>query len=231
MKIRDLHDWNVSSSDAVRLQQNIRKKILLRDRKELQDIRIVAGADISYARGSDLFYAAVILLSYPEMKVLSYTWNRSRVRFPYVPGLLSFREGPPLLAAFAKLAATPDVIFFDGQGIAHPRGVGLASHVGLWLDTPSIGCAKTRLVGTHEAVGEEAGDSSPLAVEGRVVGAALRTKVRVKPIYVSPGHRVSLETAVALSFACCRGYRIPEPTRQAHLLVNRLRVENAASPS
>ncbi len=231
MKIRDLHDWNVSSSEAVRLQQNIRKKILLRDRKELQDIRIVAGADISYARGSDLFYAAVILLSYPEMKVLSHTWNRSRVRFPYIPGLLSFREGPPLLAAFAKLAATPDVIFFDGQGIAHPRGVGLASHLGLWLDTPSIGCAKTRLVGAHEAVGEEAGDSSPLAVEGRVIGAALRTKVSVKPIYVSPGHRVSLGTAVALSFACCRGYRIPEPTRQAHLLVNRLRVENAASPS
>jgi len=129
MKIRDLHDWNVSSSEAVRLQQNIRKKILLRDRKELQDIRIVAGADISYARGSDLFYAAVILLSYPEMKVLSHTWNRSRVRFPYIPGLLSFREGPPLLAAFVKLAATPDVIFFDGQGIAHPRGVGLASHL------------------------------------------------------------------------------------------------------
>ncbi len=231
MKTRDLHDWNVNYSDAVRLQEKMRKKILLRDGRRLQDIRSVAGADISYARGSDLFYAAVVVLSFPEMDVLSHAWHCSHVRFPYIPGLLSFREGPPLLAAFAKLAVPPDVVFFDGQGTAHPRGLGLASHLGLFLGLPSIGCAKTRLVGTHAPVGEKTGDASPLAIEGRVVGAALRTKERVKPVFVSPGHRISLETAVALSLACGRGYRIPEPVRQAHLLVNRIRIEKTYAPS
>lgn len=230
MKTRDLHDWNVGYADAVLLQERIRKRILLRDRKTRRGVRLVAGADVSYARGSDLFYAAVVLLSFPEMEVLSSAWHRARVHFPYIPGLLSFREGPPLLAAFAKLATPPDVVFFDGQGIAHPRGVGLASHIGLWLDVPSIGCAKTRLVGTHAPVGQRAGDASPLVVEGRVVGAALRTKDRVKPVFVSPGHRICLETAISLTLTCCRGYRIPEPVRQAHLLVNRLRIEDRDSP-
>ena len=231
MRTRDLHDWNLSCSEAILLQKTIRKKILLRDRKTCRGIRRIAGADISYARGSDLFYAAVVLLSFPEMEIRSFAWHCSQVLFPYIPGLLSFREGPPLLSAFAKLAEMPDAVFFDGQGIAHPRGVGLASHMGLWLNLPSIGCAKTRLAGTHDPVGEKAGDSSPLIIDGRVVGAALRTKERVKPVFVSPGHRVTLETAVSLSLACCRGYRIPEPVRQAHLLVNRIRIGEASSLS
>jgi len=146
------------------------------------------------------------------------------VRFPYVPGLLSFREAPALTKAFRKMRTKPDVIIFDGQGIAHPRGIGLASHMGLILDCPTIGCAKTRLVGTHPPLSDTQGSRVLLKNHGRVVGAVVRTRERVKPVFVSPGHAITLEESVRLVLSCCKGYKLPEPTRQAHIAVNRLRL-------
>jgi deoxyribonuclease V len=148
------------------------------------------------------------------------------VKFPYVPGLLSFREAPALTKAFRKIRRKPDVIIFDGQGIAHPRGMGLASHMGLILDCPSIGCAKTRLVGTHPLLPETRGSIVLLTDQGRVVGSAVRTRERVKPVFVSPGHAITLEESIRLVLNCCRGYKLPEPTRQAHIAVNQMRLED-----
>ena len=231
MKTRELHRWDVTYREAVAIQEELRGRLILRADGLPDPLRTVAGADISYDRGSDLFFAAVVLMNYPELTLLEEATFSARVSFPYIPGLLSFREGPPLIAAFAKLNQPPDLILFDGQGIAHPRGIGLASHLGLILDRPAIGCAKSRLVGTHEPVGEKRGEWTELTHQEKKVGAVLRTRDRVKPIFVSPGHRVGLERSIALVFACCRGYRIPEPTRRAHLAVNRLRIEHRNPPA
>jgi len=231
MKTRELHRWDVTYREAVAIQEELRGRLILRADGLPDPLRTVAGADISYDRGSDLFFAAVVLMNYPELTLLEEATFSARVSFPYIPGLLSFREGPPLIAAFAKLNQPPDLILFDGQGIAHPRGIGLASHLGLILDRPAIGCAKSRLVGTHEPVGEKRGEWTELTHQEKKVGAVLRTRDRVKPIFVSPGHRVDLERAMALVLACCRGYRIPEPTRRAHRTVNRLRMEHRNPPA
>jgi deoxyribonuclease V len=150
------------------------------------------------------------------------------VAFPYVPGLLSFREGPALTKALRQIEKKPDVIIFDGQGIAHPRGLGLASHMGLLLNRPSIGCAKTRLMGTHPPVPESKGSTVLLTYQGRVIGSVVRTRTRVKPLFVSVGHRITLEQSVGLVLDCCIRYKLPEPVRQAHLAVTRLRAEDAA---
>jgi deoxyribonuclease V len=218
-----IHRWDLGYREAVALQQELRKRLILRDEGLADPVRSVAGADISYDRGSDLFFAAVVVLSHPGLELLEEATHSARVTFPYIPGLLSFREGPPLLGAFAKLTHLPDVILFDGQGIAHPRGFGLACHLGLLLDRPAIGCAKSRLVGTHGAVGDTRGDWTGLWEGKKRIGTVLRTRTGIKPVFVSPGHRISLESAVALTLSCCRGYRLPEPVRQAHRAVNRLR--------
>jgi deoxyribonuclease V len=156
-------------------------------------------------------------LSYPELEVAEVQTVEDRIDFPYVPGLLSFREAPITLAACAKLNITPDLVLVDGQGIAHPRRLGLASHLGLFLDRPTIGCAKSRLCGRHFEPAKEAGSHAELLDKEEVIGAALRTKDGVNPIYVSIGHRVDLESAIYWAMQCCRGYRLPEPTRLAHL--------------
>lgn len=191
-------------------------------------MKCVAGADVAYDKRSDRFYAAVVVLRLPELEIIEQAHAVGWVKFPYIPGLLSFRESPVLLAAFAKVRSEPDVLMFDGQGIAHPRGLGLASHVGLLLDKPAIGCAKSRLVGEHGDVGQAVGDFMPLVFHGKRVGAVLRTRKGVKPVFVSPGHRMSLKAAMEIVRKTCRGFRIPEPTRQAHLLVNRLRAQDEA---
>jgi deoxyribonuclease V len=153
------------------------------------------------------------------------------MRFPYVPGLLSFREAPALLEAFAKIESDPDVVLFDGQGLAHPRRFGIASHLGLWLDRPTIGCGKTRLIGKFREPGVKAGAVARLTDNGDTIGMVVRTKHKTKPIFVSVGHRADLGTAVRLVLSCCRGYRIPEPTRQAHLHVNEMRRQGAPPSS
>ena len=224
MKYRDLHPWDVDYKAAVAIQADLRGKLVLSDDGP-GDIRIVAGADISCTRGDDRVYAAVVLLDAATMEVVEQACHSGRISFPYIPGLLSFREGPSLLRAFEKLRRRPDMVLFDGQGIAHPRGFGLAAHMGLILDFPSVGCAKTRLVGTFREPGERRGQSSPLVYNEKRIGAVVRTKDRVKPVFVSQGHRVSLDRAVKIVLRCTPRYRIPEPIRRAHLLVNKMRVE------
>lgn len=224
--IRPPHSWNVTAKEAVALQETLRRRLILEDAPISHAIQTVAGGDISYARGNDTFFAAVLLLAYPEMTVIEEATAIETVSFPYIPGLLSFREGPALVRAFAQLTRKPDLVIFDGQGIAHPRGIGLASHMGLILDIPAIGCAKSRLVGDHGDAGDEPGSRTPLVYRERPVGAVLRTKKKVNPVFVSPGHRIGIERACEVILACCRGYRLPEPTRLAHLAVNRLRQQS-----
>jgi len=221
---KPLHSWDVTCREAVAIQQTLRERLILEDMDLPNPIRCIAGGDISYSKGDDRFFGAVVVLSYPSMEILEIASTVDQAPFPYVPGLLSFREGPVLLKAFDNLKQRPDIVLFDGQGIAHPRGIGLASHMGLFLDLPTIGCAKTKLIGTYEEVGQERGDRTDLHHKNSVIGAVVRTKNRVRPVFVSPGHRISLQRAVEIVLNCCRGYRLPEPVRQAHLAVNRLRL-------
>jgi deoxyribonuclease V len=190
-------------------------------------LRRVAGADVSYDRGSPVLFAAVVVLDPASFAVIESAGVESRARFPYVPGYLSFREIPPLLEAFAKLAARPDLVVCDGQGRAHPRRFGLASHLGVLLDLPTIGCAKSRLVGEHREPGPLRGASAALRHEGEVIGTVLRTQDGVKPVYVSVGHRVTLAAARRTILALAPRHRLPEPVRAAHAEVNRLRRESA----
>ncbi len=226
MKFNNLHSWDVDYKTAVALQTELCERLVLADGIS-GDIRIVAGADISCTKGDDRVYAAVVLLDAATLDVIEEATYSGRTSIPYIPGLLSFREGPALLQAFGKLRNRPDVILFDGHGIAHPRGFGLASHMGLILDVPSVGCAKTRLVGAFREPGEKRGQQSPLVYKEKRIGAVVRTKDRVKPVFVSQGHRVSLERAVEIVLRCAPRYRIPEPIRRAHILVNKLRLEAA----
>jgi deoxyribonuclease V len=225
MNYRRLHPWNVGIRRAAQIQESLRARLRLTALPRLRPLRFVAGADVSYNRGSDLFYGAVVVLSYPDLEVIETAGSRARARFPYVPGYLSFREIPILLRAFRKIRRRPDVLLCDGQGIAHPRGFGLACHLGMILGVPSIGCAKSLLVGEHETPSRSRGSAAPLLYQGRQVGVALRTRDGVAPIYVSPGSRCDVDGAAAIALACSRGVRIPEPTRRAHMEVNRLRRE------
>lgn len=179
--------------------------------------RLVAGVDISARDARGMVKGAVVILSYPELTLVETSVVECKVDFPYVPGLLSFREAPAAVAAFEKLTLNPDLTLVDAQGIAHPRRFGFASHLGLLLDTPTIGCAKSILCGRHGPLGLESGSYAELIDNDEVVGAALRTKERTAPIYVSIGHKVALDSAIKYVMVCCRGYRLPEPTRLAHL--------------
>ncbi len=226
MTVRRIHRWDVSPRRAAAIQSALRAQV--RATGSVRRPRLIAGADVSYDRGSDILHAAVVVISYPGLEVVEASGVTGRARFPYIPGYLSFREGPVVLRAWRRLTCRPDLLLCDGQGIAHPRGVGLATHLGILIDLPTIGCAKTRLVGTHDEPAREAGARVPLVHEGRRVGMVVRTRTGVKPIYVSPGHRIGLRAAARWALACCAGRRIPEPTRQAHIEVNRLRRAAAA---
>lgn len=218
-----LHDWDLSPREAVELQKSLRERVRLEPLG--RKIETVAGADISFNKFSPVLYAGIVVLRLPSLEVLEEVGVVGETKFPYVPGLLSFRESPPLLEAWAKLKCEPDAVMFDGQGIAHPRRVGIASHVGLLINRPTFGCAKSILVGRHEELAEERGSWQPLVdpKNKETIGAALRTKTRVQPIYVSPGHLIDLAGAIDLTLRSDGGYRQPEPTRRAHLLVNALR--------
>jgi deoxyribonuclease V len=218
-----LHEWGLAPREAVELQKSLRERVRLAPLKK--KIKTVAGADISFNKFSPVVWAAVVVLSLPSLEVVEEAGVVSETKFPYVPGLLSFRETPSVLEAWAKLKTEPDAVMFDGQGIAHPRRVGIASHVGLLINRPTFGCAKSVLVGKYEEPEEERGSWTPMVdpKNGETVGAALRTKTRTHPIYVSPGHLIDLEGAIKLTLACDGGYRQPEPTRRAHLLVNAMR--------
>jgi deoxyribonuclease V len=215
VKIGSLHGWRVSPSEAFDLQLRLASQVSRTN--EVVSPRYIAGVDISVDRERGMGRGAVVVLSYPGLEVAEVQTVEDRIDFPYVPGLLSFREAPITLAACEKLEITPDLILVDGQGVAHPRRLGLASHLGLFLDTPTIGCAKSRLCGRHFEPAREAGSHAELVDKEEVIGAVLRTKDEVNPIYVSIGHRVDLEGAIHWAMQCCQGYRLPEPTRLAHL--------------
>jgi len=219
-----LHDWQMTPREAVELQKRLRERVRVVPHKG-RKIETVAGADISFNKFSPVIYTGIVVLRLPSLEVVEEVGLVSETQFPYVPGLLSFREAPSVLEAWSKLKTEPDAVMFDGQGIAHPRRVGIASHVGLFLNRPTLGCAKSVLVGRHAELAEERGSWQPLVdpKNDETVGAALRTKTRVQPIYVSPGHLIDLAGAIELTLATDGGYRQPEPTRRAHLLVNALR--------
>ena len=212
LTLTNYHDWDVTPEEAVAIQLSLAERVVLRPLDAATEV--VAGVDMS---ASGVARAAVVLLSYPELEVLEVARAEKPLSFPYVPGLLSFREGPAVLAAFEKLSRLPELAFFDGQGIAHPRRFGIASHIGVLLDIPTIGVAKSPLaIGGPEPAPEPGTWIEWHNRRGDTVAAAVRTKVRSKPLYISPGHLIDLPTSVRLVLETCRGYRLPEPTRQAH---------------
>jgi deoxyribonuclease V len=219
--VETLHSWDVSTAEARDLQLELAARV---DRsRTMPPIETVAGADVSYDLRGKWLYAAVVVLRMRTWEVLDRSGVIAEARFPYVPGLLSFREAPPVIEAFTKLTVRPDVLICDGQGIAHPRRLGLASHIGLWLGLPAIGCAKSWLCGEYEEPGPERGDRSPLIDAGETIGAVVRTRTRIKPLYVSTGHLCDLESAIAIVLATATKYRQPWTTRSAHQYVNDLR--------
>jgi len=219
----ELHSWNLSPKEAVALQRDLAGQVVLRE--VVPDaVRLAAGVDVSCARFSPKVFAAVVLFDLAAGVVVEKASAQAAESFPYVPGLLSFRELPVVLEAFRRLQRVPDVVLVDGQGVAHPRRFGIASHLGLWLDLPAIGCAKSRLCGEHVEPEVQRGAWAGLYEGGEEIGRVLRTRDRVRPLYVSPGHKVSMEQAVRMVLACGRGYRLPEPTRLAHVESNRLRM-------
>lgn len=216
---RRLHSWNVTPKEAIELQRKLADRVIASGR--LRRPRWIVGADLAFSPdGLQCVAAAVCWDSRSEVAVEYHTVVEP-VRFPYVPGLLSFREAPAILSALERLKCDPDVFMFDGQGMAHPRRFGLASHLGVWLDRPSIGCAKTLLVGDHDPLPDDQGSQSPIMDRGECVGMAVRTRERVKPVYVSVGHRLSLATVVEIVLDAGGGFRVPEPTRLADKLVAR----------
>ncbi len=223
---RASHDWDLTPKEAIALQTKLARRVIRSDRlgpAGKRGLATVAGVDIAFADGGRTTRAALVVLSLPDLAVVETALAMCPTRFPYVPGLLSFREVPAALEAFAQLAAPPSLVMCDAHGYAHPRRFGLACHLGLLLDIPTIGVAKSRLIGRHDEPGVTKGactlleDDGPAGTPERV-GAVLRTRARVKPVYVSIGHRVSLRTAIALTLACATRYRLPEPTRQADVL-------------
>jgi deoxyribonuclease V len=221
MRIVDLHRWDLTGTQAAALQSELAARV--EARTPLKECRLIAGADVAYDIVGERYYAGVVVVRLPELDVIERVSAIGASAFPYVPGLLSFREAPVLLEAFARLRTEPDAVMFDGQGYAHPRRFGLACHLGLWLERPCLGCAKSRFIGAHQEPGPQAGAVAPLLDGAEVIGSVVRTRARIKPVYVSVGHKIDLPGAVRVVLESCAGYRIPEPTRQAHLHVNALR--------
>ena len=216
---RQAHAWDLSPKEAAELQTQFRPRIITQPLGENQ-IQCVAGIDVGFPRGSDRARAAIAVLEYPAMRLVDQSTAEIKTPFPYVPGLLSFREIPVILAALENLSTLPDVLLIDGHGLAHPRRFGLACHLGVLLDIPTIGCAKSILVGQAAPLPEARGSTAPLVDNKETIGMAVRTRDHVRPIYVSIGHRVDLASAVEVVLRCGRGYRLPEPSRWAHRLAS-----------
>jgi deoxyribonuclease V len=229
MKYRHLHGWDVTPEEAIRIQKDLRPQVIARD-GDRPDFQTVAAMDVSYDKRSPWIFAAVVVVRLPTFSVVETAAVRSRGSFPYVPGLLSFRESPAGLEAWTRLRQRPDCLICDGHGYAHPRRFGFACHFGLLVDLPTVGFAKSLLVGEFKPPGLKRGSVTDLVHGGEVVGAAVRTREGAEPVFVSVGHRISLATAVSTILACSSTYRIPEPVRQAHALVNRLRAAGTDPP-
>jgi deoxyribonuclease V len=214
MEVKHLHDWDVSTKQAIEIQKKLATQVDSSD--SIENPHLIAGVDVSGANEEGITRAAIVMLDYPDLNAIDTVTIEAKATFPYIPGLLSFREMPILIKAFEKLNAAPNLVLVDGQGIAHPRRLGLASHLGLFLDIPTIGCAKSRLTGTHTELPDEAQTWTELFDGDEVVGAVVKTKVKTNPLYISIGHRISLPKAIHWTLQCCKKYRLPEPTRLAH---------------
>jgi deoxyribonuclease V len=221
MRVEELHGFDLSPAEARRLQGELASRVVAGAALDLGRVRYVAGADVSTE--GDRAFATVAVLDFPGLSVVEVQGFEAALEFPYVPGLLAFREIPSVAGALEKVETAVDAVILDAQGLAHPRRMGLASHIGLFLEVPTVGCAKSVLVGKYEEPGMEKGSTSDLVHRGEVVGRVVRTRERVSPVYVSVGNGLDLESAVELVLACCTKYRLPEPTRQAHNAANRLR--------
>jgi len=218
MTFQSLHAWDVTPQEAIAIQESLWQRVIRQDQHGV--IQRVAGIDIGFEENGALTRAAVVVLSFPGLEWIESAVARRATSFPYIPGLLSFREAPAALEALEQLKSLPDLLICDGQGIAHPRRFGLASHLGLLCDLPSIGAAKSRLIGEHAPLDAARGEWQYLFDKGEIVGAALRTRQNTRPVYVSIGHQVSLESAIRYTLDCARRFRLPEPTRQAHQLAS-----------
>jgi deoxyribonuclease V len=219
--MKDLHSWEVNVEEAIQIQEALRDRLILKN--TFTEVRTIGGGDVAYSKDRNFLFAAIVVFSFPKMETLEIATAHGEIPFPYIPGLLSFREGPILVNTFQKLKMKPDVMIYDGQGIAHPRGIGLASHMGLWLDLPSIGCTKTPLLNDFICPRPLKGSFELIRREGKEVGTVLRTKEKVKPLFVSLGHRIDLQTSIQLILDTCQGYRTPEPLRRAHQLFRLIR--------
>ena len=219
-----LSETGLDYSQAIELQEQLKNQIKLEGWKGYP--RLIGGTDISYDKKKDLLYAAIVVLDFVTLEIISYASHIGKVTFPYIPGLLSFREVPALMEAFKNLKIIPDVIMVDGQGYAHPRRIGLASHFGLLINKPTIGVAKSRLIGEFQEPDSEKGAYTELRDGNELIGYVLRSRENVKPIFVSPGHLIDFEWSLKITIGSLSKYRIPEPTRQAHILVNKIRKEN-----
>ena len=221
MKVQGLHGFDLSPAEARRLQEELASSVVAGPALDLDCVRYVAGADVSTA--GDRAYATVVVLEFPALTLVEVQGFEAPLRFPYVPGLLSFRELPTVVGALEKVETAVDALILDAQGLAHPRRLGLASHLGIFVDVPTVGCAKSRLVGSFEQPGREKRSATDLVHRGEVVGRVVRTREGVSPVFVSVGNCIDLVSAVELVLACCTKYRLPETTRQAHNAANRLR--------
>lgn len=208
------HGWDLTPTGAVALQRQLATEVVADRPLDLDAVRLVAGVDVSVK--NDRSHAAIVVATYPDFRVVETVTALMPTPFPYVPGLLSFREGPVLEEAFGRLASEPDVFLFDGMGTAHPRRIGIASHMGLWLRRPTIGVGKTRLCGRNAPLDEEKGAHQPLIDKGETIGAVVRTRTGKHPLFISPGHLADIPTSVALVLACAPKFRLPEPIRLAH---------------
>jgi deoxyribonuclease V len=222
MKIRKLHKWDLSCKEAIEIQRRLAKRARFTAMKKTP--AVVAGLDCAFSKDGRRIVAAVVVVELPSFEVVETAIATQKVEFPYVPGLLSFREAPACLAAIEKIESRPDVFIVDGQGFAHPRRFGIASHIGVLIDRPTVGCAKSRLIGNYDEPGRHEGNYSLLTDGDEIIGAVLRTRTNVKPVFVSVGHKCTLEDAIKVILECTTKYRLPEPSRLAHQLVSKAKL-------
>jgi deoxyribonuclease V len=222
MKTKILHDWNLSYKEAIEIQHRLASQVRFTEIRKKP--KIVAGLDCAFSNDGKKIFAAAIVIDLSDFSVIETTIATRKVEFPYIPGLLSFREAPVCIDTIEKVKTTPDVFIIDGQGIAHPRRLGIACHIGLLIDKPTIGCAKSRLIGTFDEPGSKKGSYADLMDSGENIGAVLRTRTNVKPVYVSVGHKCTLDDAVSIVLECTTKYRLPEPSRLAHQLVGQAKL-------
>jgi deoxyribonuclease V len=223
MKARNLHEWDLSCKEAIEIQRQLASQVRFAAMKKRP--KIIAGLDCAFSKNGKQIFASAVVIDLSDFSIIETTTAARKVDFPYIPGLLSFREAPACIDAIEKLKNTPDVFIVDGQGIAHPRRLGIASHIGLLIDKPTIGCAKSRLIGTFDEPGRRKGSFSPLVDSDEKIGVVLRTRTDVKPVFVSVGHKCTLDDAISVVLKCTTKYRLPEPSRLAHQLVGQAKLD------